>query len=131
MQSIIWILKETVLALHEAQILEHGGLCGIRDMSLLESALARPRNLHEYSEGTVSIPQLAASYAFGVSSNHPFIDGNKRVALVISYIFLHLNGFEVIASEVDSVTIFLKLAANQMSEEELATFLTLNSRILA
>jgi death-on-curing protein len=131
MQSITWILKETVLSIHESQVLEHGGLYGIREMSLLESALARPRNLHEYSEDTVSIPQLAASYAFGISSNHPFIDGNKRVALVTSYIFLHLNGFGVIASEIDSVTIFLKLAANQISEEELATYFTINSRILA
>lgn len=131
MQSITWILKETVLAIHEAQILEHGGLYGIRDMSLLESALARPRNMNEYSENTVSLPQLAASYAFGISSNHPFIDENKRVALVTSYVFLHLNGFEVIASEIDSVILFLKLADNQISEEELATFLTINSCILA
>lgn len=131
MQSITWILKETVLSVHEVQILEHGGLYGIRDMSLLESALARPRNLFEYSGNTVTVPQLTASYAFGISSNHPFIDGNKRVALVTSYVFLQLNGFEVIASEIDSVTIFLKLASNQMSEEALAEFLTINSRILA
>jgi death-on-curing protein len=130
MKSIRWLHKETVLAIHNAQIKEHGGLYGIREMSLLESALDRPKNLHAYSENGVSIVQLAASYAFGLSSNHPFIDGNKRVALVASYTFCRLNGFEVIASEADSVTFFLKLATNQISEEDFTTFLTRNTRAL-
>lgn len=129
MQAIQWMMKETVLAIHQSQLLEHGGLSGVRDVSLLDSALARPKNVYAYAEKGLSLPQLAASYALGISANHPFVDGNKRVALVTSYTFLHLNGFQMIASEIDSVTTFLKLAANQITEEELAQFLTANSRI--
>ncbi len=125
---INWLLKDTVLRIHKAQILAHGGLYGIRDMTLLASALARPVNRHAYADTPNTIPQLAASYAFGISSNHPFIDGNKRVALVSAYTFLHLNGFKVTASEIDSVSAFLKLAANEMTEEQLSLFLTTNSK---
>ena len=77
-----WIMKETVLAIHDRQIDEHGGTMGVRDMGLLESALARPRNLAAYT--TPKIHELAAAYAWGVIKDHPFIDGNKRTANVIS-----------------------------------------------
>lgn len=126
--AITWLLKETILAIHQTQVLEHGGLYGIRDMTLLESALACPMNKYAYADAPITLPQLAASYAFAISSNHPFIDGNKRVALVASYTFLHLNGFQMTASEIDSVGVFLKLAANEITEDALTLFLTTHSR---
>ena len=101
------------------QIAEHGGLPGIRDSGLIESALARPRQLHAYNSDA-TLWQMGAAYAFDISSNHPFTDGNKRTAFMAAYIFLLDNGWELNAPEVESVLVFEQVANNQLSEEQLA-----------
>lgn len=114
----IWVEIDVALAAHDEQLAEHGGAAGIRDGSMLESAMARPLNLVAYGEPDVA--DLAAAYAFGIARNHPFVDGNKRTALVVSETFLNLNGFQLIAGNVEVVVTFLSLAAGEMSAEELA-----------
>jgi death-on-curing protein len=106
------------LAAHREQLAEHGGGDGIRDMGLFESAMARPQNLAAY--GNPDAASLAASYAFGLAHNHPFVDGNKRTAAVVSEGFLVKNGFRLNASNAELVPIFEDLAAGQLSEEDLA-----------
>lgn len=118
MAEPVWIVRDVVLAVHDEQLSEHGGQSGVRDLGLLESALARPRN--QYAYGETSITRLAASYAFGLSRNHPFLDGNKRTSLVVAELFLALNGLELAASDAECVTTFLALAAGELTEEELA-----------
>lgn len=118
MAEPVWIVRDVVLAVHDEQLSEHGGQSGVRDLGLLESALARPRN--QYAYGETSIARLAASYAFGLSRNHPFLDGNKRTSLVVAELFLALNGLELAASDAECVTTFLALAAGDLTEEELA-----------
>src|SRR5437867_3158804 len=95
-----WLNSNEVLAIHARQIAEHGGSDGVRDMGLLESALARPQNLHAY-EPDADIPALAAAYAFGIVKDHPFIDGNKRTGYVAMRTFLVLNGIEFTATQKD------------------------------
>jgi len=106
--------------MHSEQIAEHGGTDGVRDAGLLESALARPQNF-AYGED-VDMASLAASYAFGLAKNHPFLDGNKRTALVVSVTFLNLNGYDFDASPSETYTQFLGLAEGLISEEQLATW---------
>src|SRR5689334_15047157 len=113
-----WIRLHEATAIHAEQIAEHGGLEGIRDQGLLESALARAENLAAY--GKPDVCDLAAAYAFGLARNHPFADGNKRTAFVVSVTFLILNGRDLTATEVDVVTTILKLAAGELPEAELA-----------
>jgi death-on-curing protein len=122
----IWIDLEVVLAIHDEQLAEHGGQARVRDRGLLESALARPRNQFEYGES--SLARLAAAYAFGISGNHPFLDGNKRTSLVVAELFLELNGIELAASDAACVATFLSLAAGELSEEDLAHWVTESSR---
>jgi death-on-curing protein len=109
------------LEIHGRQIARYGGSDGVRDLSLLDSALNRPRNLFHY-EGPVSLPRLAASYCFGISRNHPFIDGNKRVSFVVASVFMLLNGFNVTASENDVVSTMLAVASGNMAEDALTEF---------
>ena len=118
MAEPVWIVRDVVLAVHDEQLSEHGGQSGVRDLGLLESALARPRN--QYAYGETSIARLAASYTFGLSRNHPFLDGNKRTSLVVAELFLALNGLELAVSDAECVTTFLALAAGDLTEEELA-----------
>ena len=108
-------------AFHAIQIVEFGGLAGMRDAGALESALARPLNLSAYGKPTVF--ELAASYAFGIARNHPFVDGNKRTALVASFTFLELNGYEVNSPEAETVLTFLDLASGKLPEKDLARWL--------
>jgi death-on-curing protein len=115
-----WLPKEAVLAMHARQLAEHGGGEGVRDEGLLESALERPRNKHAYGEPDLF--DLAATYAFGIARNHPFVDGNKRTALVTSRTFLLVNGFQVGASKEDRLRTFLALAAGELGEDELAAW---------
>jgi death-on-curing protein len=113
-----WIKESSVLAIHDEQIAEHGGLAGIRDMPLLLSALGRPQNLAAY--GNPDIADLAASFAIGIARNRAFLDGNKRTAWVVAETFLLKNGYELVASDRDGVTTMLAVADGTMSEPELA-----------
>ena len=115
----IWILPESVLSIHQMLLSEHGGLSGIRDHSLLDSTLARPKQLLVYEEG-ISIFDLAASYSFGLAKNHPFIDGNKRVALTVSAVFLELNGYSLNVPEPEAVLIYEQLASGNITETTLS-----------
>src|ERR1051326_7855757 len=119
MPKIVWLLEETITAIHHRQIAEHGGSEGLRDEGLLLSALARPQNLLAYGEPSPDLASLAASYAYGIARNHPFVDGNKRTALVAARTFLLLNGVNVQAAQVDKWLTFLQLAAGSLTEEEL------------
>jgi death-on-curing protein len=112
--------------MHGELIAEFGGPPGLRDRALLESAAARPKHLATYERPSAF--ELAAAYAFGLARNHPFIDGNKRVALVAAFTFLELNGWEVQAEEAAAVLVFLDLAAGKLDERELAVWLEGNSR---
>ena len=118
MSNIRWIAKRTILAIHNDQLTEHGGKPGIRDEGLLDSALARPEMKALYGE--TDLPLFAAAYAYGIARNHPFIDGNKRTAFVAMELFLGLNGVILTASDDDAVKTFLRLAAGEVSEEQLA-----------
>jgi death-on-curing protein len=120
--EVVWILPSAVAAIHERQIAEHGGGTGIRDEGLLLSALARPENLYAYGDN-VDIASLAASYAFGIAKNHPFVDGNKRTALVVMRTFLALNGASFEATPEDKYLMILRLAEGAITEEELAAWI--------
>ena len=114
-----WVSVDVVLAVHDEQLAEHGGIKGLRDESLLLSALARPQNLAAY--GTPDVADLAASYAVGIARNHAFIDGNKRTALVVAAgVFLPLNGYKLTASDGETVRVMLSVADGSMAEQELA-----------
>ncbi|MEK0085557.1 type II toxin-antitoxin system death-on-curing family toxin [Benzoatithermus flavus] len=115
----VWVAQAVVLAIHDEQIAEHGGAAGVRDLGLLESALARPQHLAAY-EPEVDLAALAAAYAYGITRNHPFVDGNKRVALVVLELFPELNGHRLEAEDADCVVTFSALAAGDLSEEALA-----------
>lgn len=117
----VWIFDQVALAVHDRQLAEHGGIAGVRDAGGLASALARPRDRWEYGEDDRSI--IAAAYAFGIARNHPFADGNKRTAWVIANIFLMLNGLEIAFDESDAIRTVEKLAAGELSEDELADWL--------
>lgn len=122
-----WVSKEEALAMHGRQLSEHGGLPGIRDEGLLESALARPQNLFVYADSPVDMPRLAASYAYGLATNHPFLDGNKRTALVVSQTFLALNGYRFTGSFEDEYKTIIALAAGELDEESLEKWFRDNS----
>jgi death-on-curing protein len=123
MREPIWVLTESVKAIHKRQLAEHGGRIDIRDLGLLESALARPKNAFLYSKGKSSIQSLAAIYAYAITKNHPFVDGNKRVALVVCMLFLKLNQWSVLASQETLYTAFWDLAAGNVSEENFILWL--------
>jgi len=123
-----WILPSTVLAIHDAQIADHGGLPGLRDLGLLESALARPKNLlaHAPQEPGAAAPDafdLAAAYAYGLARNHAFIDGNKRTAYVTCRLFLVLHGLDFAALDVERVLVFERLGKGEVTQEELEAWL--------
>ncbi len=126
MKRWIWLDAADAVAYHAELVAAHGGDAGLRDRGLLESALARPQNSAAY--GTPTAFDLAAAYAFGIAKNHPFVDGNKRVALVLSVTFLELNGWRFIANEVDSAIAFLDLAAGKVSEKKFSGWLEANCR---
>lgn len=117
--ELVWVVLNAVLAIHREQIAEHGGTDGVRDEGLLQSALARPQNLLAYGE-QVDLAALAACYAYGVAKNHPFLDGNKRTALVVAITFLNLNGYDFDAPASETYSHFLGLAEGIISEDELA-----------
>lgn len=123
MDEPIWVDKPEVLVAHSRQLAEHGGSDGIRDETLLDSALAKPRNVFAYADSP-TLPMLAASYAFGIARNHAFLDGNKRTALVVCEGFLRLNGLKVVAPPEEKYLTYFRLAEGSLSEEELAAWLT-------
>jgi death on curing protein len=121
----VWLSRTEVLAFHEEQLREHGGLAGVRDENALEGALARPSNLYPYEKPDLSA--LAAVYAHGIAKNHPFSDGNKRTAFVCAAVFLRLNGVELTLSEPRAIEMMLALAAGKMSQEDVANLIRENS----
>jgi death on curing protein len=123
----IWIRTDAVLAMHEEALMMHGGPEGVRDRGLLESALARAKNLFHYSEKPPTLARLAAAYAKGIVANHPFVDGNKRTAFVVSVTFLRLNGLALTAAKEERVLAFWDLAAGTLSEEELGEWFQRNT----
>jgi death on curing protein len=119
-----WLARDVILAIHERQIVEHGGASGLRDAGALDSALARARNLWVYSKP--DLHDLAAAYAHGLARDHPFVDGNKRVAFIAARLFLLRNGVTIKAPKAESVMTFVRLAADEISEPELAAWLRKN-----
>lgn len=120
---IVWIEKSFALAIHDRQLAEHGGSPGVRDEGLLDSALARPQQLHAYGDPSPDLADLAASLGFGLARNHPFVDGNKRTAHVCYRVFLALNGANTVASEEEKYVTTLALADGSLSEADFATWL--------
>jgi death on curing protein len=125
MKRIVWVQRETVLALHEQLLSLFGGAAGIRHIGLFESAMDRPRNLAAY--GRPTLPELAACYAFGLVKNHPFVDGNKRSGFAVAALFQQLNGRFLKAAEVDATVQTLALAAGEIKEAQYAAWLDRNS----
>ncbi len=126
MKEPVWVLREVVFILHEQSLARFGGAAGVRDEGLLDSALSRPQNLFSYGKPTLF--DLAASYAFGLVKNHPFIDGNMRTGFIVAVAFLQLNGRRFIVSEVDATVRTLALAAGKMSERAFSAWLKANSK---
>src|SRR5437773_2408681 len=123
MNEPLWLKGETVHAIHQRQLAEHGGLPGVRDPGGLQSALARPQHLYAYGEPPPDLAAMAAAYAGGFVRNHPFVDGNKRVALVAARTFLRLNGWDLVASAEDKFLAVMGLATREFSEEEFAAWI--------
>jgi death on curing protein len=126
MQNWKWIDEEIALMLHQMSIQNYGGLDGIRDIGLLQSALAPPKNIAAY--GAEDVYLLAASYGFGIARNHPFLDGNKRTAFLCTIAFLRTHGVTFKASQAEAAATFIELAAGNLSENGLATWLRNNSQ---
>ncbi|MFG1181489.1 type II toxin-antitoxin system death-on-curing family toxin [Xanthobacter versatilis] len=124
-----WVTKAVVLAVHDAQLAEHGGGRGVRDEGLLETALDRPKNRYHYMQqdeasqeqlSASDVAALAAAYAYGIAKNHPFVDGNKRTSFVVCELFLALNGYDLTMDDAAAVTTWLALAASELTEDDLA-----------
>ena len=116
-----WVALNAVLAIHEEQLAEHGGLDGIRDRGQLESTLHRPRDLQSY--GLPDLADLAAAYAFGIARNYPFLDGNKRMSAVVTRLFLRLNGHDLDATQAERFAIWLALGAGETTEQALGDWM--------
>ena len=123
MNMIIWIERPLAIAIHERQLAEHGGSAGVRDESLLDSALARPQQRHAYGDPPPDLADLAASLAFGLARNHPFADGNKRTAAVVCETFIMLNGGILDADDIELYPRYLALAEGSLPETEFADWL--------
>ena len=121
-----WLSRDVVLTIHSEQIALYGGASGVRDESLLDAALARPKNLRAY--GSASLVELGAAYAVGIVRNHPFVDGNKRTAFLAMYTFLVRNGLEVMASEAEVATAMLELAGGSIDESSFVGWLREHTR---
>lgn len=125
MAEFKWLRHELVLAAHRAQIREHGGIDGIRDEGLLESALARPKNVAAYNPGC-DAADLAAAYIYGIANNHPFVDGNKRVAYAAGEVFMVINGFRATADQVTKYEMMIGVASGALDERSVAEWLRAN-----
>ncbi len=122
-----WISKKALLLLHEESLSAFGGARGLRDEGLLESALDRPKNIHNYNPAATS-SELAAAYGYGIAKNHAFLDGNKRAAFLSIGLFLAINGYRLKASPVDAIEAMLAVAAGTMSEQELSIWIGKNAK---
>ncbi len=127
----VWVRHDAVRAILLRQLAEHGGSDGVRDEGLLDSALARAKNLLAYSDEPPDTAALAAAYAIGLVKNHPFVDGNKRTAYVVCRTFLILNGHDIEASKEDKYLTFLGAADGSLSEDELADWIRRHSHVVA
>lgn len=123
MNEPIWIHSDLARAIQLRQVAEHGGIPGVRDIGLLESAIARPRNVWAYGDPAPDLAALAAAYAFGIARNHPFHDGNKRVALVVCRVFLLANGVDLSATQEEKYRLFMDLAAGNVDDHSLASWI--------
>lgn len=121
-----WIEKETLLYIHYEQINQHGGEFGLRDIGLLESALTRPQNLYYY-ENCTDVLKLTASLSFSLCQNHPFLDGNKRVAFVALVLFLKLNGYDLQSSPLENFTMMITLSQGELTEQTLFDWISTHS----
>lgn len=119
--SWVWLNSAVIIAVHEAQLAEHGGGAGVRDHHLLASALSQPHNLAAY--GKPDVADLAATYGYGISRNHAFVDGNKRAGFVAVAMFLRLNGYKLVADDASKVMTMLAVAAGEFSEAEFAAWI--------
>ena len=122
-----WIDKQALILLHAETLAEHGGLEGLRDEGLLDSALARPMHLLHYEDAS-DIARLAAAYGGGIARNHPFADGNKRAAFLAVGLFLALNGLRLTADKVDATKVMLSVAAGEMAEDDFAAWIRRHTR---
>ena len=122
MSEIRWVARLSIIFLHDESLRDYGGLRGLRDEGLLESALARPQHLLHY-DADATLGRLAAAYAVGVARNHPFADGNKRTAFLAMDLFCMINGWRVKASQADVVSTMLAVAASELTEEQLAAWI--------
>ncbi|MBI4716338.1 MAG: type II toxin-antitoxin system death-on-curing family toxin [Planctomycetes bacterium] len=128
MREPAWVRPDVVRAIHLRQIAEHGGEAIIRDAGLLDSALARPRNLWAYADPKPDLAAVAAAYAFGIVRNHPFLDGNKRTGLVVMRTFLAINGDELDASQHAKHAALVALASSALDEPGLVDWVRLRIR---
>jgi death-on-curing protein len=128
MTDPVWVPLRAVIGIQAELIVEHGGLAGPPRLGDLEAALGRPINLHAYAESPPSLPRLAAAYGFALARGHCFPDGNKRVALAIIDVFLRMNGLALSADEMDAVDTIQRLASGELTEDDLARWVTENSR---
>jgi death-on-curing protein len=126
MKEPVWVPAEVILAIQEELLARFGGLAGLRDEGLLDSALNRPRQVFHY--GSPTLFELAAEYALGIVKNHPFLDGNKRAGFMAAYTFLGANGQDLNASEADAVMQTLALAAGEIDQQEYAVWLKASCR---
>jgi death on curing protein len=126
----VWIPEAAIRAIHAELLQEHGGFDGPVDENALGATLARPQQLEHYSNPAAILPQLAAAYGFGFAKNHCFSDGNKRIALVAVDVFLQLNGYELVASEVDATVTFQTLAAGEFDESQLVEWIDRNVQVM-
>ncbi len=124
MSEPVWLTPEIVISLHAGLIDTYGGLYGLRDRALLESAVARPQQLHAY--GSPGLEDMAAAGAFAILRNHPFVDGNKRAALAFADIFLQINGLDLASDEAEAVVFIRDVAASELGEAELAAWIKAN-----
>lgn len=128
MKAPVWLERDDCLAIHEMMLAQHGGLAGVRDENMLESALARPRNRFSYEKP--SLAEMAAAYTGGIVQNHPFLDGNKRTGFMLAATFLEINGVQFCATEESVVQRTLALASGQLTEAQYAEWLEANSEKL-
>lgn len=126
MKEPVWVDERDALALHDRLLALDGGAVGVRDTALLQSALARPRQLHAYAD-KADIVDMAAAYTSAIIRNHPFLDGNKRTGFLLGVLFLEMNGYRFTASEEDATQAIMRLAARTLSEDAFAKWMRANT----